>query len=103
MKISNNSPGTVQNYSQLTQAMDTFKRVSTNDNVGDGSAVVQNEDSVAAAGVLVGVAVMVLGDGSDTIEPERVGMLRVCAAAMLATSERSATLEIMANDLGVGA
>jgi hypothetical protein len=56
MKISNNSPGTVQNYSQLTQAMDTFKRVSTNDNVGDGSAVVQNEDSVAAAGVLVGVA-----------------------------------------------
>ena len=35
--------------------------------------------------------VMVLGWGSDTMLPERVGMLRVCAAAMLATRERSAT------------
>ena len=41
---------------KLTKAVDALKRISTNDDVRDGSAVVEDEDSVAAASVLVGVA-----------------------------------------------
>jgi hypothetical protein len=36
--------------------VNTLKRFGTNNDVGDGSAIVENEDRVVAAGVLVGVA-----------------------------------------------
>jgi hypothetical protein len=38
--------------------VDTFKRVGTDDDVGDRRAIVKDEHSVTAAGILVGVAWM---------------------------------------------
>ena len=45
-----------RSFSELTKAVNTLKRFGTNNDVGEGSAIVENEDSVGAAGVRVGVA-----------------------------------------------
>ena len=45
-----------RSFSELTKAVNTLKRFGTNNDVGEGRAIVENEDSVGAAGVRVGVA-----------------------------------------------
>lgn len=58
-----------------TQAVNTLERVSTDDDVGDGSTILKDEDSVIAASVVIGVArlttikllvaeVLIAGDGA---------------------------------------